>query len=153
MAYRLVLLDRFLLIIGSGLVLSFIFIIAAVYYVVKLYYFMQMSEDTSKISMIILRIFFWGMFFPIMVLFFANEMAIPLWGSPSAEQMSAYRAGNIQLSLIEHRLNTGMLYIVLMAIIGITYILYHYFDKYWRKREQVQQSPVNPNVQNQQYRY
>lgn len=147
MVLRLVLLDRFLLIIGLGLILSFIFIIAAIYYVVKLYYFMQMSSDTSRISKIILKIFFYGMFAPLMILFFANEMAIPLWGQPAHEQMVAYRAGEIELSLIEHNLNTGVLYLVLMSIVGLTYLAYHYFEKFGKKKEE------QPDIPQQQYRY
>jgi hypothetical protein len=134
MPYRLVLVDRFLLIIGSGMVLAFMFIISGAYYLTKLYYFMQMSSDTTKISKMILQIFFFGIFIPMMILFFANEMAIPLWGGPSPADMAAYEAGNLPLSLMQNRLNTGGLYLAMMAIVGVTYLLYLVFEKWMHRK-------------------
>lgn len=127
----LVLLDRFLIIIGLGLMVSFVFLIAGAYYLVKMYYFMQMSDDMSKASGYIVRIFFYGIFSPIMALFFANDMGIPLFARPTEQQMAAYHAGN--LVLINHTLNTGALYLVIMGIIGMTYAVYYFYEKRFRQ--------------------
>jgi len=134
MPYRLILVDRFIIIIGLALIISLFFLIAGGYYLVKLYYFIQMSSDTSRISKIVLRIFFYGIFAPIMVLFFANDMAIPLFAQPTGEQLIAYDAGTLGITLIEHRLNTGALYLVLIAAIGLTGLLYYVYNKKKNKK-------------------
>ena len=101
----LVLLDKFVIILGSALILSFVFLMGGLYYIVKLYYFLQMSADMNKSSKIVLKIFFYGIFSPIIILFLANDMAIPLYAKPTAEQLAAHNAGTLQLSLINHTLN------------------------------------------------
>jgi len=123
MPYRLILVDRFIIIIGLALIISLFFLIAGGYYLVKLYYFIQMSSDTSRISKIVLRIFF-----------FANDMAIPLFAQPTGEQLIAYDAGTLGITLIEHRLNTGALYLVLIAAIGLTGLLYYVYNKKKNKK-------------------
>ena len=135
MPYILIFMDRFILIIGSAMILAFIFLLGGCYYLVKLYYFLQMSSNTGRASKLVLRIFFYGIFSPIMILFFANDMLIPLFAQPAKGQLAAYNAGTLSVTLIEHRLNTSSLYLVLVAIIGLTGVAYYFYTKKDNKQE------------------
>lgn len=136
MTYSLILLDKFIAIIGSALILSFVFLLAGLYYLIKLYYFLQMSGDINRASNIVLKIFFYGIFGPIIILFLANDIAIPLFARPTAEQLAAHSAGMLHLSLIEHSINTGALYLVLVAILSLTWLAYYFYSKNIKKERE-----------------
>ena len=150
MDYSLILLDKFIVIIGSALILSFVFLLAGLYYLVKLYYFLQMSGDINRASKIVLKIFFYSIFSPIIILFLANDMAIPLYARPTAEQLAAHSAGTLQLSLINHTLNTGALYLVSVAIIALTagaYFLYSRNLKKEKEKKELEEDPYKKQYQ------
>ena len=144
MLYNLVLLDKFVVIIGSALILSFVFLLGALYYIVKLYYFLQMSADMNKASKLVLKIFFYGVFSPIIILFLANDMAVPLYAQPTVEQLTAHSAGTLQLSLINHTLNTGALYLVLVGIIVLTWGAYFLYSRNLKKEREKKESEEDP---------
>ncbi|MEA3513986.1 MAG: hypothetical protein U9R34_00755 [Nanoarchaeota archaeon] len=144
MDYSLIFLDQFVVIIGSALILSFVFLLGGLYYIVKLYYFLQMSGDINRASKIVLKIFFYGIFGPIIILFLANDIAIPLFARPTAEQLAAHQAGTLHLSLIEHSLNTGALYLVLVAIIALTWVAYYFYSKNLKKEREKKELEEDP---------
>jgi len=151
MDYSLILLDKFIVIIGSALIISFVFLLGGLYYLVKLYYFLQMSGDINRASNIVLKIFFYGIFGPIIILFLANDIAIPLFARPTAEQLVEHSAGILHLSLIEHRINTGALYLVLVAIIGLTWLAYYFYSQNLKKEKEKKE--LEEDSYGQQYQY
>ena len=134
MAYILVMFDRFIIILGLGLIAALLSLVYGGYNMAKLYYYLQMSSDMSRASKLILKVFFYGMFGPMMIIFFANEMALPLLGQPTQEQLFQYQTGQLELVLIKHSLNTGGIYLVLMSVVAVTLALYYLFNKQQKEK-------------------